>query len=201
LSPSLVYRSSLGYELLMRALYGRHYAERMAAVAAQVPPGSSVLELCCGPGTLYRRHLKDRTRAYTGLDVNQRFVAQLQRRGLDARQVDLASGDHPLPPADAVIMQASLYHFLPDAGRLIDRMLEAAHERVIISEPIRNLATSGLPLIGRLGRAGADPGVGSHAQRFTEETLDGLLSGYRERIVAAFKIPGDREKVYVLAAQ
>ena len=88
-----------------------------------------------------------------------------------------------------------------DEIRALTQALEAAHERVIISEPIRNLATSGLPLIGRLGRAGADPGVGSHAQRFTEETLDGLLSGYRERIVAAFKIPGDREKVYVLAAQ
>src|SRR5436305_14222025 len=52
---SLIYRSALGYELVMRALYGRHYAERMRAVAAEVPHGSSVLELCCGPATLYKR--------------------------------------------------------------------------------------------------------------------------------------------------
>jgi ubiquinone/menaquinone biosynthesis C-methylase UbiE len=56
-STSLVYRSALGYELLMHALYGHHYRERMTAVTEQVPPGSSVLELCCGPGTLYLRHL------------------------------------------------------------------------------------------------------------------------------------------------
>ncbi len=52
-STSLIYRSATGYELVMRALYGRHYADRMQAVAEQVPPGASVLELCCGPGTLY----------------------------------------------------------------------------------------------------------------------------------------------------
>lgn len=200
MSTSLVYRSALGYELLMRVLYGRHYAARMSAVAARVPAGTSVLELCCGPGTLYRRHLKDRTSAYTGLDVNQRFVEQLRRRSLDVRVVDLADGGPPLPQADVVLMQASLYHFLPGAERIIDRMLGAARDRVIVSEPIRNLASSSLPLIGRLGRKGADPGVGGHAQRFTEATLDELMSRYRDRVVEAFTIPGGREKGYVLAA-
>jgi SAM-dependent methyltransferase len=199
-STSLVYRSALGYELLMRALYGRNYSDRMRAVAARVPAGASVLELCCGPGTLYLRHLKDRTSAYTGLDVNERFVAQLRRRALDVRVVDLADGGPPLPQADVVLMQASLYHFLPGAERIIDRMLGAAGDLVVVSEPIRNLASSRLPIVGRLGRKGADPGVGGHAQRFTEVTLDELMSRYRERVVEAFTIPGGREKVYVLAA-
>ena len=114
MSTSLVYRSAVGYELLMRALYGRYYTDRMRAVAGEVPDGSSVLELCCGPGTLYLRYLRARTRRYVGIDVNARFVAQLQRRGVDARRLDLAAGADPLPDADAVILQASLYHFLPD---------------------------------------------------------------------------------------
>src|ERR1035441_7492044 len=60
----------------------------------------------------------------------------------------------------------------------------------------RNDGPSDLPLVGRLGRQAADPGVGGHAQRFTEQTLDALMAAYRERIIAAFAIPGGREKVY-----
>jgi SAM-dependent methyltransferase len=198
-STSLVYRSAAGYELLMRVLYGRHYAARMEAVAGQVPDGASVLECCCGPGTLYLRHLRGRTRAYVGIDVNERFVAGLRRRGVDARRLDLA-GDHvSLPPADVVILQASLYHFLPDAGRMIDRMLVAAGERVIVSEPVRNLASSRLAPIARFGARATDPGVGEHAQRFTEASLAALMARYRELVLKAFPIPGGREMVYVLA--
>ena len=80
----------------MRALYGRHYGDRMRAVAEQVPDNSSVLELCCGPGTLYFRYLRGRAGAYIGLDVNQGFVERLRDRGVDARLVDLASGDEAL---------------------------------------------------------------------------------------------------------
>jgi len=193
-STSVIYRSARGYELLMRALYGRHYAARMAAVAEQVPAGASVLELCCGPGTLYLHHL--RGHPYVGLDVNPGFVAALQRRGVDARLTDLAA-DVPLPAADVVLMQASLYHFLPDAGAIVDRMVAAARDRVIVSEPIRNLASSNLPVVGRLGRSAADPGVGGHADRFTASTLDALMDRYA--ITSAFLIPGGREKVYLLA--
>ena len=199
MSTGIIYRSAHVYEVLMRGLYGRHYAARMSAVAGQVPAGASVVELCCGPGTLYRRYLQARTSSYIGLDVNGRFVARLRREGIDARQVDLAAAAEPLPAADVAIIQASLYHFLPDAGQIVDLMVAAARERVILSEPIRNLATSDLPLVGRLGRQAADPGVGGHAQRFTEQTLDALMASRGERIITAFLIPGGREKVYVLA--
>ena len=198
-TTSLVYRSAGGYELLMRVLYGRHYAARMRAVADQVPDGASVLECCCGPGTLYLRHLRGRTSSYVGIDVNQRFVARLRRRGVDARRLDLAAGDAQLPHADVVILQASLYHFLPDAERILDRMLAAAGERVIVSEPVRNLASSRVALIARLGARATDPGVGGHDQRFTEESLAALMARYRELVLTAFPIPGGREMVYVLA--
>ena len=200
MSTSLIYRSAVGYELLMRALYGRHYSDRMLAVAGEVPDGASVLELCCGPGTLYLRHLRARTRGYVGIDVNPRFVEQLRRRGVDARRLDVAQSDDPLPDADVVILQASLYHFLPGPERVIDRMLASARERVIVSEPVRNLASSNLPLIGRLGRRAADPGVGGHGQRFTEATLEALMARYQERTLKSFLIPGGRERVYVLSA-
>ncbi len=183
----------------MRALYGRHYAARMRTVAEQVPRGTTVLELCCGPGTLYRRYLRERVEGYVGLDINPGFVAGLRRAGIDARQFDLSDPGRPLPAADVVIIQASLYHFLPDAVALIERMLDTARELVIVSEPVRNLSSSALPLVGRLGRRAADPGVGGHEQRFDERSLEKLMSAYRERTLNALMIPGGREKVYVLA--
>ena len=200
MSASLVYRSAAGYELLMRVLYGRHYAARMRAVADEVPAGASVLECCCGPGTLYQRHLRGRVGEYVGVDVNPRFVARLRRRGVDARRLDLSAAVLELPRADVVILQASLYHFLPDAERIVDRLLGAADQRVIVSEPVRNLASSRVPLLARLGARATDPGVGEHAERFTEASLAALMERYRERVLKAFAIPGGREMVYVLSA-
>ncbi len=198
MSGGLVYRSAIGYELVMRVLYGRHYAERLRAVADHVPAGASVLELCPGPGALYRRHLRGRARAYTGADLNPGFVDRLRRLGAEAVVVDL-TGPDPLPEADVVIMQASLYHFLPSAEAIVERMLDAAAERVIVAEPIRNLSHSRRPGLAALGRRGTDPGSGAgHEQRFDEPALDRLMAAYGEAIVSAFTIPGGREKVFVL---
>ena len=160
-----------------------------------------MLELCCGPGTLYTRHLRRRVDHYIGLDVNGRFIETLRRAGADAREIDLGADKRPLPGADVVIMQASLYHFLPDAEAIVKRMIAAARDRVIVSEPVRNLASSELPVIGALGRRAANPGVGSHAQRFTETTLDLLMQRHRPRVLKVSLIPGCREKVYVLDAR
>ncbi|MGB9185368.1 MAG: class I SAM-dependent methyltransferase [Solirubrobacteraceae bacterium] len=201
-STSLVYRSAQGYELVMRVLYGRHYGARLRAVAEQVPAGSSVLELCPGPGALYRRYLRGRAGAYTGADVNPGFVDRLRRLGATAVVLELPGPD-PLPEADVVIMQASLYHFLPGAETIVERMLGAARERVIVAEPIRNLSSSRLPWLAALGRRGTDPGGrgesgAGHEERFDEPALDRLMAAYGEAIVTAFTIPGGREKVFVL---
>jgi SAM-dependent methyltransferase len=193
----LVYRSALGYELVMRVLYGRHYAGRLRIVAEQVPAGASVLELCPGPGRLYARHLRRRAGAYTAIDVNKRFVSRLRRLGAQALVRDLSSSPE-LPEADVVIMQASLYHFLPDANEIVDRMVLAARLRTIVAEPIRNLATSAISVLAAASRRTTDAGAGGHAQRFDEDSLDDLMARYADVTLAAFKINGGREKVFVL---
>lgn len=184
----------------MLLLYGRHYTSRYRAIADLIPAGSSVLDLCCGPAHLYQRWLRAKSIQYTGLDINKNFIARLLRRGGSGRVWDLRSSE-ALPNADYVIMQASLYHFLPDASQVVDRMLAASRKRVIIAEPIRNLATSDSRLVSLLGRLFTNPGVGEHALRFTEESLAGFFTSYESRIVQSFTIAGGREKVYVLAGQ
>jgi SAM-dependent methyltransferase len=198
-TTSLVYRSALAYESAMLLLYGRHYFGRYRAVADLIPDGASVLDVCCGPAHLFHRYLKRKSVQYCGLDVNAGFIRRLEQNGAEGRVCDIA-GAEALPPADYVVMQASLYHFLPDAKPVVDRMLRAARRQVIVAEPIRNLADSRVPLLAWLARRQTDPGSGPQPHRFTEQTLDGLFAAYQPRVVRSFLIPGGREKVYALDA-
>lgn len=196
MSASLIYKSATLYELAMVGLYGLHYPERYRAVAELIPFGSSVLDLCCGPAVLYRRYLRRRAVDYMGLDMSETFVNDLTRLSVSAQVWDVG-GDAPLPPADCVIMQASLYHFLPDPFPVIERMQEAARKQVIIAEPIRNLTCAKWPLLASLAQRLTNPGGGGRAYRFTEKTLDGLMNALRPRPVRSLLVSGGREKVYV----
>jgi SAM-dependent methyltransferase len=200
LAASLIYRSPLLYELAMALLYGRHYFARYRALAGLLPPGARVLDLACGPATLYHRYLRHRGVRYTGLDINARFIRWLVRSGGRGQVWDLGS-DRPLPETDYAVMQASLYHFLPDPSPVVGRMLAAASHQVIIAEPVRNLADSRLPFLAALARRLTNPGSGVPVRRFTETTLDAFFAPYARGVQSSFLIPGGREKVYVLAGQ
>lgn len=181
----------------MRVLYGRYYAARDVAVAAQIPDGASVLELCCGPARLYLRELRGRVGSYVGLDESERFVDRLRRFGVDARRADVATAE--LPHADVVVMQASLYHFLPDADAIVERMRAAATTRVIVSEPVRNLASSRLAVVARLGAGRTATARGAQAQRFDADSLAALMGRFGDAVLSHEPIPGGREHLYVLS--
>jgi SAM-dependent methyltransferase len=197
LATSLIYKTGHGYELAMRILYGRHYHSRYQTIADIIEPESSVLDLCCGPGTLYIRYLTHKRVKYTGVDLNPAFVKRLRSRGVNAEVRDLRS-EGPLPPADYVIMQASLYHFLPDPTPVVNRMLDAARLNLIVAEPVRNLASSDNHLLRLAGRLLTNPGSGEQAGRFTESSLDAFFKAYGPRVSRPIWIPGRREKIYVL---
>lgn len=182
----------------MLGLYGRHYGSRYRAIADLIPGGSSVLDLCCGPALLYHRYLRHKSIRYTGLDVNAKFIGELTRRGAAGQIWDLRAGTS-LPEADYVVMQGSLFHFLPDAAPVVDRMLGAARKQVIIAEPVRNLASSKFRLLALASKLLTNPGVGNHLQRFDEASLDRLFSRYSSSVVQSRLIAGGREKIYVLA--
>ena len=196
-STSLIYRSAAAYETAMLVLYGRHYLSRHRVIADLIPPDSSVVELCCGPGHLYRRHLRHKVHSYYGIDINPKFVKQLIRIGAGGKVCDVQILQD-LPRADYVIIQAALYHFLPDPSGVIDLMIQAARRRVIVAEPVHNLSCTKFPLLRQLARRCTDPGSGKHRHRFTGQSLDEFFAGYASRLCHSFLIPGGREKVYVL---
>lgn len=196
MATSLIYKSTPVYRLVMRALYGRHLSSRYRAIAEPITAGASVLDLCCGPPILFNRYLRHKSVHYTGLDINAKFIEQVIKSGGQGEVWDLRK-DAPLPAADYVLMQGALYDFLPDALPIVDRMFEAARKQVIIAEPVRNLASSKLPLLRWVAGRLTDPGSGAQPHRFNERTLDEFFAGYAKRLERAFLIPGGREKVYV----
>lgn len=200
MAPSLIYRYSWIYELIMMLLYRRQYGVRRQVIADILTDGSSVLDLCCGPALFYKRFMKPRGIRYTGVDINSRFIVELKAVGAGGEVIDLRQ-DCNLPPLDYVIMHASLYHFLPDSDRIFRKMLKAANEYVIISEPIRNLASRDSKLLRFIVAHMTNPGYGQQADRFDEESLDRFFSSYQDRLVDSFIAAGGREKVYVFQAR
>lgn len=199
----------------MRVLYRQGYHARSHALAALIPERSSVVDLCCGPATLYFKHLRFKQVSYTGLDINRAFVERLsslasgKARSLqpgDSRAAGIVwdvTSNSPLPKADYVIMQASLYHFLPDPYPIVDRMLAAAHKNVILTEPVRNLADSKNPLLAKLARKLTNPGTADQPNRFNEKRLEEFLARYRleGRVVESYPIAAGREQLCLLRAK
>ena len=197
MSTTVIYKNAFFYEVAMRMLYGRYYSARYSAIADLIPEGSTVLDLCCGPAVLFDRYLRRKRIEYTGLDMSESFIKRLRARGGKGEVWDLLK-ETALPQADCVVMQASLMHFLPSPLPVIGRMLHAARQRVIIAEPIRNLAESTNPVVAMISRRLTDPGNGKSSARFNQQTLDKLFLPFADLIEEAFLIPGGREKIYVL---
>jgi glycosyltransferase involved in cell wall biosynthesis len=173
-TKSPIYWTGHGYNLVMRVLYGAEYERATAAVAARIPDGASVVEVCCGTARLHHDFLRSRSVRYLGLDFNGDFVMHARRRGADVRWFDLESD--PIPCADYVVICSSLYHFTEHADDIVTRLRRAARRAVIVSEPVRNL--SQLPVVGPLAAALTHPGVGDgagHLRRFDLETFTALV--------------------------
>jgi hypothetical protein len=194
---SVIYRSPLLYHFVMRALHGRHFRDRYLAVSAEVPDGAEVVELCAGDAWLYRHYLKPKNVKYLGLDNSPQFVQAAKAEGLDIRIHDAFKD--PVPTADVIIMQASLHLFHEDVKSVVGRMLDAARQKVIIAEPIRNMSDSPNPLAAWIGRKMTTPhGSGAnHTHRYNPETFKALMTSFPECERVFFE-KGEREMVAVL---
>ena len=124
-----------GYDLYTRL--ATPAAASDAAVAARIPDGADVVDLCCGTARLARAHLLRRGCRYLGIDANGHFVMGARKRGVAARLGDVTR--EPIPAADYVVMCGSLRQFGDGAEAVLRRMRAAARRAVIVSEPVRGL--------------------------------------------------------------
>ncbi len=170
---SPIYWHPYVYELAMRLLYRARYRERIQAVAALIPEGARVADVCAGDCSLYRYGLRDKSVTYTAYDRNPVFVRWARRRGMDMERLDL--WDQEIPAADCVVMMGSLYQFIPRHTGILDKLIRAARRRVIVNEPVMNLAQSPHAWIRRAAWLLSDAGRESSRHRFTEGELRSLL--------------------------
>lgn len=190
---SFIYRHPKIYQATMRRLYGKDYEDRYARIANLIPTGASVTELCMGDGYLYQHYLSKRDVSYTGMEYNGDFIKHAQKMGANCIKRNVLTAE--IPAADVVLMHASLYQFIPDERKLIDRMFNAANRMVILAEPIKNLSNSENLFVRAVARRAANPGTGNAPDRFTEQTFGQLLNelGTHETYFSA----GGREMIGV----
>jgi hypothetical protein len=192
----LIYRNVWLYGAVMRLLHGREYEGRYTALAAEVPPGCSVTELCAGDARLFRRHLQAKGVRFTGLDNSPHFVEAGRKRGLDFREADLRVD--PVPEADVVIIQASIHIFINQIDAVMDKLLAAARLKLLVAEPVRNMSSSPNPLLAFVGRTLTKPrGAGDYSGfRFDEASFRAFAEG-RAELEKLTLCPGGREMIAV----
>jgi SAM-dependent methyltransferase len=190
-----LYRFPTLYGLLMRLAYGPDYLARYALVAERIDWADDILEICCGHLGLHRELARrGLVRSYVGLEQSPAMIRRARRRGLDVRAFDVRAGG-ALPTAGTVIMQASLYQFHDIADALLPRLWAAARRRLVIAEPVRNLAQSRLALVRWLGRALTQTPDRVHTFRYTEAVLLDLYRRCQVPVSRLDRTPGGREVV------
>ena len=180
----------------MHVLYHGDAAARLEAVADAVPEGATVLDVCCGPADLCRR-LSAQSSCYIGIDINMRFLRDVRDAGGVALAADVRDLDR-LPRCDVVTMVGSLYHFLPDASILVDRMVRHAGAIVILCEPVHNVTHSRRPLLRYAAPLLTNPGTEAPAQRFTAASFAALVRRAEASTVALRPVAGGRDMLAVL---
>jgi hypothetical protein len=182
----------------MRLLYRKNYKARFKSVSEEIPKGAEVLDVCCGDCKLYTLALKGKV-SYVGVDINPSFIENARKLSIKVLSLDVRND--ALPYSDYVVMQASLYQFIPQHKQIVDKLLSSASRKVIICEPVRNLSDSNNPVISFIARYLANPGTGHKLDRFTEETFCSFFRDNYNEIIEKFKfIPGKRELMVILNA-
>ncbi|MEH2066864.1 MAG: methionine biosynthesis protein MetW [Nostoc sp.] len=190
---SLIYLNPTFYNLTMRLIYGKGFYDRYERIASLIPENSTVLEACCGDCYLYKHYLLPKNVKYTGLDINRSFISSAKKLGINVIYHDLLSRDY-IPEAEYTIIQASMYHFLPNNVDFIyKKLFKATKKEIIIVEPIKNFSTSSNLIIKFISRYLANPGTGHATKRFTSTTFEEFCYRYSGNLKDLFKIANGRE--------
>jgi len=135
---SIIYKNISLYRFVITFLYGGKYKERFYKVCSFLKDDErKILELCFGD-IIVADYCRDNHKDWTGIDVIEGFVVHAKQKGYLAQQADICQMDL-LPVCDVCLMIGSLYHFADHLDKILPMMLTSSR-RIIISEPINNLA-------------------------------------------------------------
>lgn len=193
---SLIYRSIYLYRILVNILFLGKYKARFNKVTTLLDPASDkkITELCFGD-IYIAKWCKEHGVEYLGIDLNPHFVEMAEKAGYNVMAMNLRE-NLSFPKSDVVIMMGSLYHFHDILDSLIDRIMLSCN-RLIISEPIKNLA-SRKDIFGFIARHSTNAGSGEENFRFDENSLrESMKLVSKEKYLMDFSIV-DKEAVVVM---
>ena len=187
---SILYWNSYIYSFLVRLQFQKYYTDRYIAVKNIIDDNSSVIDVCCGDSKLYS-FLKCKNVKYLGLDFNTKFIKYSKKNNINVKNFNII--EEVIPKADYVVMQASLYQFIPDHNQVINKLFNAALKCLIITEPVKSFAQSKNRVISMAGKLLNNPGDSLKEHRFTLKTLKEAMSPFSDNIVKEFLIKGGIE--------
>ena len=196
---SFVYWHPFIYKFAMRLLYLFNYRDRYKAVADLIPDHCSVMELCAGDGELFHKHLRMKAGIrYMGYDRNRGFVTSCLKKNIPMTEFDITI-DPIETRADFVILQASLYQFMPDHEYIIKKMLAQTDRLCIIAEPIRNLKDSKIKLVSKLASWADRSSEAAMKKGFDEASADHFFKDrFGLNLQHSMVCAGGQEKIFVL---
>lgn len=168
---SIIYWHPAIYRAALKLLYGRQYRDRYRVIAEEVG-GDDILDLCCGDCAL-----AGYVKSYKGIDFDEGFVRSARKKGIDVRHLDIAA--QKIPQAQCIVLQGSLYQFIPHHEKLIKKMLGSA-KKVIISESGINVAQSKNALIAKIAKLLTSTSK-THKERFTKSQLMSLFEKWHAK--------------------
>ena len=172
------------YRSIMHILYGSGFYSRYEAILDLLPEGADVIDVCCGDCYI-DRFLAKKNINYLGLDLNSRFIEHALKKGIKARLFNIENST--VPRAEYIIMQGSLYQFMPRYRLIIDKLIFAADKAVIISEPITNVASCKNSMTAYLAMLATRVNGNNFFNRFTKEGLLDLFREYNVSLVREIK--------------
>ena len=112
---------------------------RAKIISKYIEPGSSVLDIGCGDGTIMEYLEKNNSpREVVGIDISSRAVSYIKGRGMNAYQVDVMSENFPTflfgRKFDYIIITEVLEH-IQDPEKVILSIREHVERNVFISIP------------------------------------------------------------------
>jgi hypothetical protein len=103
-----------------------------------------------------------------------------------------------IPKTDYILMQGSLYHFIPEEKNLIQKLLEACNKEIIISESVDNLSNSESKIKSFLAEQFSKAKTGQSKLKFTTKTLSETFSEFKNQIKVWEEEPDSKEIIIVL---
>ncbi len=176
---SPMYGSSSLYDRVLSFLHGDGYEDRFRRIGERLPNDSWVLDVGCG--TCHLADFLPPTMRYTGIDLNERFVADAKARGLDACIADVLDVEgYPKGPS-AVIVSDMLHHIVPNERGFLGDLGREMRDDLLVCE---TLTQGSNPLQRVAGLLLDNDGFNDFRARlkfhlfdeFTRETLSALLS-------------------------